>query len=94
MLINQNQNKDQEDQNNDTSSVATLEKPKVKKPPLYSVILHNDDYTPMEFVVYVLQVFFGFDGDKAQQIMLAVHPWKGSLWYLYERSCRNKKRSS
>ena len=73
MLINQNKNKDQEDQNNDTSSVATLEKPKVKKPPLYRVILHNDDYTPMEFVVYVLQVFFGFDGDKAQQIMLAVH---------------------
>ena len=73
MLINQNQNKDKEDQNNDTSSVATLEKPKVKKPPLYRVILHNDDYTPMEFVVYVLQVFFGFDGDKAQQIMLAVH---------------------
>ena len=73
MLINQNQNKDQEDQNNDTSSVATLEKPKVKKPPLYRVILHNDDYTPMEFVVYVLQVFFGFDGDIAHQIMLAVH---------------------
>ena len=58
MLINQNQNKDKENQNNDTSSVATLEKPKVKKPPLYRVILHNDDYTPMEFVVYVLQIFW------------------------------------
>jgi ATP-dependent Clp protease adaptor protein ClpS len=72
MLI-ENKNKDQEDNNRDTSSVATLEKPKVKKPPLYRVILLNDDYTPMEFVVYVLQIFFGFDGDKAQQIMLAVH---------------------
>jgi ATP-dependent Clp protease adaptor protein ClpS len=61
-----------EDQGN-TSTVATLEKPKVKKPPLYRVILLNDDYTPMEFVVYVLQIFFGFEGDKAQQIMLAVH---------------------
>ena len=61
-----------EDQGN-TSTVATLEKPKVKKPPLYRVILLNDDYTPMEFVVYVLQIFFGFDGDKAQRIMLAVH---------------------
>ena len=52
--------KDQEDRDNNTSAVATLEKPKVKKPPLYRVILHNDDYTPMEFVVYVLQTFFGF----------------------------------
>ena len=48
-----------EDQGN-TSTVATLEKPQVKKPPLYRVILLNDDYTPMEFVVYVLQIFFGF----------------------------------
>ena len=61
------------DNNGSTSAVATLEKPKLKKPPLYRVILLNDDYTPMEFVVYVLQVFFGFEGDKAQQIMLAVH---------------------
>ena len=60
MLLTQNKNqkKDTEDHNRDTSSVATLEKPKVKKPPLYRVILLNDDYTPMEFVVYVLQVFF------------------------------------
>ena len=72
MLLVKN-NKNHEDKNQDTSSVATLEKPKVKKPSLYRVILLNDDYTPMEFVVYVLQIFFGFDGDKAQQIMLAVH---------------------
>ena len=73
MLINQNQNKDKEDQNNDTSSVATLEKPKVKKPPLYRVILHNDDYTPMEFVVYVLQTVFNHTHEKSTQIMMAVH---------------------
>ena len=53
--------------------VITKEKPEVKKPNMYAVVLINDDYTPMEFVVYVLQIFFGFDGDKAQQIMLAVH---------------------
>ena len=62
---------------NDTSSEigsVVLEKdPDVKHPPSYQVVLINDDYTPMEFVVYVLQIFFGFDGDKAQQIMLAVH---------------------
>ena len=50
--------KDQEDRDNNTSAVATLEKPKVKKPPLYRVILHNDDYTPMEFVVMVLEKVF------------------------------------
>jgi len=62
---------DQEDQ--DSSTVVLAKKPKLKKPPLYRVLIFNDDYTPMEFVVYVLQSFFGYDRDKATQIMLAVH---------------------
>ena len=62
---------DQEDQGTSVA-VATIE-PKLKKPPLYRVIIFNDDYTPMEFVVYVLQTFFGIDRDKATQIMLAIH---------------------
>ena len=49
------------------------ERPKLKRPPLYKVVLINDDYTPMEFVVEVLQVFFGMDRHKATQIMLHVH---------------------
>lgn len=48
-------------------------KPKLKQPPLYKVIMLNDDYTPMEFVVEVLQVFFAMNREKATQIMLAVH---------------------
>ena len=68
-----NTNKDKEDNNRETSSVATLEKPKVKKPPLYRVILLNDDYTPMEFVVYVLQYIFNHNHDSSTQIMMAVH---------------------
>ena len=71
-IDNNKDSKQDEDQGN-TSAVATLEKPKVKKPPLYRVILLNDDYTPMEFVIYVLQSFFGFDKEKATQIMLSVH---------------------
>ena len=71
--IKSNKKPNERERQDNTSTVATLERPKVKKPPLYRVILLNDDYTPMEFVVYVLQMFFGFDGDKAQQIMLAVH---------------------
>jgi len=65
---------DQEDQEDQGTSVAVATiKPKLKKPPLYRVIIFNDDYTPMEFVVYVLQTFFGIDRDKATQIMLAIH---------------------
>ncbi|MGA7801897.1 MAG: ATP-dependent Clp protease adapter ClpS [Gammaproteobacteria bacterium] len=48
-------------------------RPKVKRPPLYKVILLNDDYTPMEFVVQVLETFFGMGREKATQIMLHVH---------------------
>lgn len=46
---------------------------KVKPPPLYKVLLLNDDYTPMEFVVIVLQQFFGLDLEHATQVMLKVH---------------------
>ena len=67
----QQDQQDQEDQGTSVA-VATIE-PKLKKPPLYRVIIFNDDYTPMEFVVYVLQTFFGIDRDKATQIMLAIH---------------------
>ena len=48
-------------------------KPKLKKPKLYRVILMNDDYTPMEFVVLILQRFFRKGHEEAVQIMLNVH---------------------
>ena len=48
-------------------------KPKLKRPPLYNVILLNDDYTPMEFVVHVLENFFGLDRETAVRVMLMVH---------------------
>jgi ATP-dependent Clp protease adaptor protein ClpS len=47
--------------------------PALAQPPLYKVVLHNDDYTPMEFVIEVLQGFFNMDSEKAVQVMLAVH---------------------
>jgi len=49
------------------------ERPKLKRPPLYRVILVNDDYTPMEFVVEVLQTVFGMERTKATRVMLEVH---------------------
>lgn len=48
-------------------------RPKLRRPPLYKVLLLNDDYTPMEFVVDVLETFFGMNREKATQIMLHVH---------------------
>ncbi|MDP7151507.1 MAG: ATP-dependent Clp protease adapter ClpS [Paracoccaceae bacterium] len=54
-------------------SVAVQTKPKTKRPPLYKVMLLNDDYTPMEFVVHVLERFFGMNHSQAFEIMLTVH---------------------
>lgn len=53
--------------------LATAEKPALQRPPMYKVILLNDDYTPMEFVVHILEKFFGMNREKATQIMLTVH---------------------
>jgi ATP-dependent Clp protease adaptor protein ClpS len=47
--------------------------PKLKKPPMFKVIILNDDYTPMEFVVLVLETFFNMDREKATRVMLHVH---------------------
>lgn len=52
---------------------ADVERPKLKAPPLYRVVLMNDDYTPMEFVVEVLERVFAMDRPKATRIMLEVH---------------------
>jgi ATP-dependent Clp protease adaptor protein ClpS len=51
----------------------TVTKKKLERPPLYEVLLHNDDYTTQEFVVYVLMKFFRHDADTATKIMLHVH---------------------
>ena len=58
---------------NDQTDLLTKTKPKTKRPPLYKVLLLNDDFTPMEFVVHVLERFFGLDHAQAFEIMLTVH---------------------
>ncbi len=55
------------------NGVVTKVRPKVKRPNLYRVLLLNDDYTPMEFVVHVLERFFNKNRDEATRIMLHVH---------------------
>ena len=55
------------------SDLAVKTRSKSKRPPLYKVMILNDDYTPMEFVVHVLERFFGMSSSQAFEIMLTVH---------------------
>lgn len=62
------------DLNDDEHGLAVEEaKPKLRKPKLYKVVLLNDDYTPMEFVIDILERFFQMNQEKATAIMLHVH---------------------
>ncbi len=56
-----------------SESVLEAERTKTKPPPLFKVLLLNDDYTPMDFVIVVLQKFFGMSREQATRIMLKVH---------------------
>ena len=53
--------------------IALENEPQLKEPPLFQVVLLNDDFTPMEFVVYAIQKVFGYEHERATQIMLSVH---------------------
>lgn len=66
-------------------------KPELKKPPLYKVLLLNDDYTPMEFVVQVLETFFRMGREKATQIMLHVHTRGVGVCGVYTRDIAETK---
>jgi ATP-dependent Clp protease adaptor protein ClpS len=61
------------DQGGPGTAVITKTKPQTKRPNLYRVLLLNDDYTPMEFVVHVLERFFNKDAEAAHRIMMHVH---------------------
>ncbi len=61
------------DDNDQQTGVVTKTRPKTKRPSLYKVLLLNDDYTPMEFVVYILERFFAKNREEATRIMMHVH---------------------
>jgi ATP-dependent Clp protease adaptor protein ClpS len=66
-------------------------RPKLKRPPLYKVVLLNDDFTPMEFVVQLLEIFFGMSREKATQIMLHVHTRGKGVCGVYSRDIAETK---
>lgn len=80
---------DQSEEQNQRSAVA--EKAKTKKPPMYAVVLVNDDYTPMEFVVHVLEKFFQKSIDEATEIMLQVHQKGHGVCGIYTREIAETK---
>src|ERR1700739_4503302 len=63
----------QRERDNGTGLIVEEAKPRLQQPPQYKVIMINDDFTPMEFVVQVLQMFFHHSREQAVQIMLQVH---------------------
>jgi ATP-dependent Clp protease adaptor protein ClpS len=72
-------------------TLLEAKKSKVKPPPLFKVMLLNDDYTPMEFVVIVLQKFFALSREKATQIMLKVHREGMGVCGVYPRDIATTK---
>jgi ATP-dependent Clp protease adaptor protein ClpS len=66
-------------------ALLEAKKAKLKPPPMFKVVLLNDDYTPMEFVVLVLQRFFSMTREKATQIMLKVHREGMGICGIYPR---------
>ena len=66
-------------------------KPKLKQPPMYKVIVLNDDYTPMEFVVHVLEQIFAMNREKATQVMLTIHTMGSAVCGIYPRDIAETK---
>lgn len=76
----------------DDYDVAVLSaKPKLKRPPLYAVILLNDDVTPMDLVVEILQQYFAMDIEKATDIMLTIHYQGQGLAGIYPKDIAQTK---
>lgn len=80
-----------EDDDKEGGLAVQTERPKLKRPPMYKVVMINDDYTPMEFVVETLEVFFGMDREKATRVMLTVHTQGKATCGIYSRDVAETK---
>lgn len=79
------------DSGGDAGLLLAEARPRVKKPRLYAVVLLNDDYTPMEFVVEILEQYFGKDRTSATQIMLTIHTKGKAVCGLYPKDIAETK---
>jgi len=73
------------------STVVKPSETQTKPPPMYQVVMYNDDYTPMEFVVEVLQTFFALPRERATQIMLKVHTEGRGVCGIYPKDVASSK---
>ena len=80
-----------EDEGSEGGIALQESKPELKKPPLFKVVLLNDDYTPMEFVVEVLESFFRMNREQATHVMLAVHTQGKGVCGIYTRDIAETK---
>lgn len=84
-------NKDDHDYDHGDTLLLQAAKPALKKPPMYKVIMLNDDYTPMEFVVHVLEHFFSMSREQATQVMLQVHTEGKAVCGIFTRDIAETK---
>ncbi|WP_097461184.1 ATP-dependent Clp protease adapter ClpS [Mangrovitalea sediminis] len=89
-LLILNQGGDHEGEREDGVALESA-KPALKRPSMYRVVMMNDDYTPMDFVVDVLMKFFGMDEEKATQVMLIVHTQGKAVCGVYTRDIAETK---
>ena len=83
---------DPQSHEDDAAGIAVEEaKPTLQVPPMYKVVLFNDDYTPMDFVVEVLEVFFNLNRELATKVMLAVHTEGRAVCGIYTRDIAETK---
>jgi ATP-dependent Clp protease adaptor protein ClpS len=82
---------DDDEIGHDSGTATATAKPKLKRPSMYKVLVLNDDFTPMEFVVHVLEVFFAMDREKATQIMLTVHTQGAAVVGIFPRDIAETK---
>ena len=80
-----------EEDQSDGSLALQESKPELKQPPLFKVLLLNDDYTPMEFVVEILEVFFRMNREQATHVMLTVHTQGKGVCGIYTRDIAESK---
>ena len=80
-----------EEEDSDSGLALQESKPELKKPPLFKVVLINDDYTPMEFVVEVLESFFRMNREQATHVMLTVHTQGKGVCGIYTRDIAETK---
>lgn len=85
--------KDDDDQSEGYDGDLAVEtaKPRLKQPPMFKVIMLNDDYTPMDFVVEVLEGFFAMSREKATQVMLLVHTQGKAVCGVFTRDIAETK---